>query len=374
MRSLLCGVVAAALLVPAGTASAADRAIVTVTRLPVPAGTTGSSAADVNDAGVVVGTADVRGVSQALRWAGGSFTRLPASATLPEARAARITDSGLVVGSIESADTTQRGIRYWAPGGATTDCALATGFPLGVTDVNDRGDALIWVGTGPRAFTYAVCHPDGTSTATNLLGAGGIDDTGRVAGFRNAGASTNFQYVPVVAADGTAADLPVPAGQSAVADDIAPDGTVVGSLGTSTWGSFGPVYTPRKAVAWIDGEIVELGGTSATGISRTGDVVGTLTTAGGSTHAFLWRAGRRTDLGTLGGDRSFPNAVNDRGQVVGTSTTASGATHGFRWSAGRLVDLGGPSGTAAAVNDAGVVVGSVTTTSGVTRAVRWTIR
>ena len=62
------------------------------------------------------------------------------------------------------------------------------------------------------------------------------------------------------------------------------------------------------------------------------------------------------DLGTLGGTRSYANAVNDSGQVVGESTTAGDAsTHAFSWTqAGGMVDLGtlggSSSSTAVAVN------------------------
>jgi probable HAF family extracellular repeat protein len=39
-----------------------------------------------------------------------------------------------------------------------------------------------------------------------------------------------------------------------------------------------------------------------------------------------------TDLGTLGGHRSYANGINDLGQVVGDSTTASGRDHAVLWS------------------------------------------
>jgi probable HAF family extracellular repeat protein len=62
----------------------------------------------------------------------------------------------------------------------------------------------------------------------------------------------------------------------------------------------------------------------------------------GGTHAYRWVEGatggvaanrQMYDLGTLGGDHSWGNAVSGDGNiVVGQSTTASGLNEGFRWS------------------------------------------
>ena len=63
-------------------------------------------------------------------------------------------------------------------------------------------------------------------------------------------------------------------------------------------------------------------------------------------------------LPTLGGDASFPTAVNDRGQVVGAAQTATGAFHAFLWDDGTTIDLapGFASSTALDINDDGDVV------------------
>jgi probable HAF family extracellular repeat protein len=82
---------------------------------------------------------------------------------------------------------------------------------------------------------------------------------------------------------------------------------------------------------------------------------------GVAVHAFVWRRGRMTDLGTLGGPTSWAMGINDRGDVVGFSDTSAGDAHAFLWRHGRMIDLGtvegGTFSLAQAVNNRGEVVG-----------------
>jgi len=92
-------------------------------------------------------------------------------------------------------------------------------------------------------------------------------------------------------------------------------------------------------------------------------------------RAYLWTAGRLTDLGDLGGGIAVVADVNNRGEAVGWSCTADRTQHAFRWHAGRMTDLGTlPDGTfsaAEAINDRGTVVGTASTGGGEEHAVRW---
>jgi probable HAF family extracellular repeat protein len=84
-------------------------------------------------------------------------------------------------------------------------------------------------------------------------------------------------------------------------------------------------------------------------------------------HAFLWRSGMMTDLGTLGGHFSQGNSINRSGEVVGTAdkTSKSGAylgSDGFLWTGTTPLDLG--LFYPAWINDTGDIAGHCETTAG----------
>ena len=98
----------------------------------------------------------------------------------------------------------------------------------------------------------------------------------------------------------------------------------------------------------------------AHGVNDGGSITGEFFAVPGRFHAFLYRAGAVTDLGTLGGPQSFGNAINGANLITGTSDTAGGPRNAFLYSEGTMKDLGSLYGSGSAgyaINKAGQVVG-----------------
>ena len=169
-------------------------------------------------------------------------------------------------------------------------------------------------------------------------------------------------------------DLGTLGGLSAQAADINDDGHVVGYASSATAGG--------HAFVWRDGVMTDLGtltgGTSsaAGGINRLGQIVGSsnlgLNTPG---QATLWDNGQIINL-TPGSNGSSATAINSYRQVVGTFSNAVP----FMWQNGELTilpHLGGGGGWASDINDAAMIVGSSSSTESsqllgpLPRAVLW---
>ncbi len=88
--------------------------------------------------------------------------------------------------------------------------------------------------------------------------------------------------------------------------------------------------------------------TGAAGITPDGDIAGR-TTINSVSYGFLLKRGQHprykvTDLGTLGGKVSYAYGISNSGAVSGSAAVASGDEHPFLWRDGRMTDLGGLGG------------------------------
>jgi probable HAF family extracellular repeat protein len=166
----------------------------------------------------------------------------------------------------------------------------------------------------------------------------------------------------------------LPGGRSGTAMGVNDEGLAVGVSDTGD--------QTRHAVLWREGRITDLGTlggwhSEACDVNRHGVVVGWSETESRALHPFIWRDGRMTDLGTLGGTRAVAAAINDRGWVVGSSSTAARAFHAFVWKAGEMVDLGAAArgvfqfSLAHDVDDRGRIVGEATVDGMNTVPVMW---
>jgi probable HAF family extracellular repeat protein len=331
----------------------------------------GSTAAAINELGVVVGaSADATGANRAYVWWAGRMTALPT--TLAHSEATDVNVWGEVVGHQYDVRGAEHPYR-WRRGVATR---LAPELSYGrAPGVDDLGRAIVNKYLIAEGYPFAITgfHTSARADGTPLqpLSAGPSLVDGRIAQSLN-----NRGQVATLAMTGAGrwqAGVATPITGMYAPSVVNERGHVAGSL-------------DGDAVLWTGtGAAVRLGtlgGRYASvpvrphAMNERDEVVGTSFLAGPGEHAFVWRGGVMTDLGTLGGLVSRAAAINERGDVAGEAHDAAGVAHAVLWRRGRIVDLGVPPGgssRAVDVNDLGQVLGEITYADGATRAAVWTV-
>lgn len=150
-----------------------------------------------------------------------------------------------------------------------------------------------------------------------------------------------------------------PKGKDSAANSINDAGEIVGEMTED--GVNAHAFLWRKGVVTDIGSL-QGGATTANMISKSGQIVGYSRTETRNYHAFLWESGKMRDLGTLGGGYSEANGINDKGQVVGVANTINEVEHACLWESDGVYDLGPDPRkgcTATSINISGQVVGGM---------------
>jgi len=223
---------------------------------------------------------------------------------------------------------------------------------------------------------------------------GGINDADKVAG--SIVNPTSGPEAVVWSKNGGVQVLP--SEQFAIASAISNDGDVAGNIDNGhadnlavMWSSRPTLHMTVLGVLWVNPQLPDYSTSTATAINGLSHITGSSIVGKGTDpntavllgmHAFLYKAGKMTDLGALalagnGSDDSEGNAINNLDQVAGVSTTAiparnsqgqpctscGVASHAFLWSSGKMKDLGnlaaipGLDSQADSLNDSGEIVG-----------------
>lgn len=277
--------------------------------------------------------------------------------------ATAINDRGEIVGySGEHAFLWESGVMA---GLGTLYPSCSAGGGSRAMDINARGQVVgySWCDSRSHAFLWE----DGVMMDLGTLGgersaAHGINNRGQVVGWSQ---TADGQYHAFLWQRGVMTEFGAPGGVFIThAADINESGQVVGTCYTADGKSPGCLWEKGRvttlsvlqesypsainnrgqvvgetevgdiAVLWERGvESFLVPGaewSAAQGINDRGQVVGQFHVPEG-VHAFLWEKGAMTDLGTLGGVRSYASDINNHGQVVGGSTNSSGELHATVW-------------------------------------------
>jgi probable HAF family extracellular repeat protein len=272
----------------------------TVTQLQTLPGGTYTSAARMNNAGEVVGSADdSNGDTVAVAWNDGAPTivySLPQQSLLGgSAEAIAINSQGVIVGN----DFQYEGGVF--EDGPNVSAAQLFDHGVGVGAIND---ANVMVGDMEE-------HPviwDGVDISQRPSAGLPTIDNGAYSspsGISNAGVIVGTEY------------------------DYLPDGLDTYPVAVR-WKPDPVTHAPGASVK----ALVGLGGigSGASAVNINGWVVGWATHANKLQRAVLWEGNAGPyDLGTLGGKQSSANGINAEGDVAGQAQTASGAWHAVLW-------------------------------------------
>jgi probable HAF family extracellular repeat protein len=288
----------------------------------------------------------------------------------------------------------------WRNGNLTDLGTLAPGWSSAAIWTNEAGqivgiseNGMIDPLIGFPEFRAVLWQDGGIKDLGTLDGgyqsvANAVNNRGQVVGFATNTISDPFSFFPFPGAtqsraflwqEGVMQDLGTLGGPDATAVAINDRGQIAGqSYINSTpnpvldsCGGFSVNVPTQDPFIWRDGKMTDLGtlgGTcgSITGQNNRGQVIGQSDLAGDlSFHPFVWDDHMLRDLGTLGGDTGVANWINDVGDIAGKADLPGPVPQNHDaviWKDGVIIDLGTLPGDSCAnayyVNSRGQVVGT----------------
>jgi probable HAF family extracellular repeat protein len=254
-----------------------------MTALPTLGGNDGE-AQGINDSDEIVGYSKLAsGENRAVRWANGTVTNLGTLPGMVNSNAVAINSSGQIVGWSTSSDLLHTRGWIWQNGIMTDLGLLPGGTYLQPAAINDAG-VIVGVGdseSGVRGWRWENGELSEFDISGRVTGLVAINQHGLVAGFMDLSPGVRRALVQ----DGTVTDLGVLEGDTfSTAAAVSDDQTVVG-----------------------------------------------VSSGSGAIHAFVWRNGQMSKLGTVGGLQARPFGISNNGQAIGISTNAAGKQRATIW-------------------------------------------
>jgi probable HAF family extracellular repeat protein len=228
---------------------------------------------------------------------------------------AAMNESGVIVGTTESYPESRRAFKY--ENGVFTKLEIPELIYTDGVDVNESNQILGEASFDGRGFLYqdgaVEILPNGPFSDIQPVA---INDSGTVVGNGHAQSGNE----PFVYQDGEITGTGTLERGNSRTVAINNAGRVTGVLIGGE-----EVYSERAFVRFTDGRMVELGTfggeasdrSHAWDINGAGHIVGWAHAGDSNEHAFLYKAGVMTDLGTVGRARSYALDITNNGQVVG---------------------------------------------------------
>ena len=262
---------------------------------------------------------------------------------------------GSVIGSILTSTTTGSTQSFVYRHGQVVQIPTAAGISQ-ATGINNKGIVVGTVGplnnrpanstTPVFKFQRGKVRTLATVAANEPLGSILINKTGTAAGI------PAIDGDALVQKNGRQFDIGSLSGAGSVLFDLNNRGEVVGESVVNI-GVF--PQTAVHAIAWTRGSGLQRPGTlggdnsEADGLNNHGVIVGSSQIAGSTDfHPYLYVNGRMMDLGTLGGPDGYAHAINDKNVIIGSAdVTATSGLHAFIVQNGKMTDLNSliPSGS-----------------------------